>query len=171
MQPRRPPFDRWAVQHQDPHYGYAWYCGGGYIVSHITAPHGTARAAHSYHEFEERVLREHADDCARAGGLFVVHDWRTMETYDADARRVWQERMRARAKGYLRGSIVCVSSAGALLRMAVQAANVVASISHGAKVELASDVVAVLRAHGLHDPSLDGAPPPARSGEPPGRAR
>jgi hypothetical protein len=102
-------------------------------------------AARSYHEFEERVLREHADDCRRAGGLFVIHDWRAMETYDADARKFWQQRIRERPKGYLRGSTVCVASAGALLRMAVQAANLVASVVHGAHVELSTNLEATLR--------------------------
>jgi hypothetical protein len=95
------------------------------------------------------VLRERAADCKRAGGLFVIHDWRAMVTYDAEARRVWQQRMREREKGYLRGSVVCVANAGALLRMAVQAANVVASVVHGAKVELSRDLTGTLRGYGL----------------------
>src|SRR5687768_14671169 len=103
VSPRLPPFDGWPVQHVDQHYGYAWYCGDGLIVSHITTRHGTAQAARNYHDFEESVLRERAEDCKRAGGLFVIHDWRVMETYDGEARRVWQERMRLREKGYLRG--------------------------------------------------------------------
>jgi hypothetical protein len=147
--PRRPPFDRWTIQHQDDRYGYAWYCGNALIVSHITREHGSVAAARAYHDYEERMLREHADDCERCGGLFVIHDWRAMETYDADARRVWQERMRARPKGYLRGSVVCVASAGALLRMAVQAVNLVASVVHGAQVELATDLEGTLEKHAV----------------------
>ena len=149
---RLPPFDRWPVQHCDPYYGYAWYCGNGMIVSHVTTPHGSARAAHSYHDFEARVLRERAADCKRAGGLFVIHDWRVMTSYDAEARRVWQERMRSNEKGYLRGSVVCVARPHALLRMAVQAANLVASVVHGAKVELSDDIVSTLEKYGLSNP-------------------
>lgn len=119
------------------------------IVSQVTLPHGTAAAAHSYHDFETRILRERAQDVKSAGGLFVIHDWRLMLTYDAEARRVWQERMRAHEKGYLRGSVVCVARANALLRMAVQAANLVATMLHGASVELSSDIEATLRAHGV----------------------
>jgi hypothetical protein len=148
--PLLPPFDRWTVQHYDDRYGYAWYCGDAMIVSHITRSHGSVAAARAYHDYEERILRERAADCERCGGLFVIHDWRAMETYDADARRVWQERMRARPKGYLRGSVVCVASAGALLRMAVQAANLVASVVHGAHVELSTDLEGVLQKHDVH---------------------
>jgi hypothetical protein len=150
---RRPPFDRWPDGHFDPSYGYAWYCGQGLIVSHLTTQHGTEAAATAYHDFEEAVLRDHAPELARHGGLFVIHDWRSMQTYDPGARRVWQDRMQARPKGYLRGSIVCVSKAGPLLRMAVQAANLVASLAHGAKVELSTDIYAALRDHAVVPPA------------------
>jgi hypothetical protein len=147
MQTPHPPFDRWPIQHADPHYGYAWYCGGGLIVSHITVAHGSGAAANAYHDYEERVLRERADEVRVCGGIFVIHDWRAMASYDAEARNIWQRRMRQRPRGYLRGSIVCVAKAGALLRMAVQAANLVASVVHGAKVELTHDLEGALRAH------------------------
>jgi hypothetical protein len=145
---RLAPFDRWPIQHYDAHYGYAWYCGKGLVVSHITVAHGSEAAATAYHDYEERILRDHAAELAKNGGLFVIHDWRVLETYDAAARQLWQERMQSRPKGYLRGSIVCVKKAGPLLRMAVQAANLVASLSQGAKVELTNDLGAALRKYG-----------------------
>jgi hypothetical protein len=148
--PRLPPFDRWPVQHSDPHYGYVWYCGRGLIVSHITVVHGTADAAHAYHEFEERMLDEHARDVKENSGIFVIHDWRKMATYDAEARRVWQDRMQRRPKGYLRGSVVCVVKAAPLLKMAVQAANLVASVTHQAKVELTTNLAGALLEHDAH---------------------
>jgi hypothetical protein len=150
---RQPPFDRWPAGHFDPHYGFAWYCGRGLIVSHLTIRHATEAAATAYHDFEEHVLRTQAREIAENNGLFVIHDWRLLHTYDPSARRVWQERMQGRAKGYLRGSIVCVSKAGPLLRMAVQAANLVASLAHGAKVELSTDLYAALRAHDVVPPT------------------
>ena len=148
MRPPLSPFHSWPVQHVDPRYGYVWYLGEGLIVSHITVAHGTEAAAHAYHDFENAVLHDRAAELAVYGGIFVIHDWRTMETYEAGARRVWQERMRGHPKGYLRGSVVCLVRASALLKMAVQAANLVASVSHAAKVELSTDIDAALRAHG-----------------------
>jgi len=145
----RAPLDRWPIQHRDPNYGFAWYLGRGIIVSQVVAAHGTATAAHTYHNFEERILRERAPELSRHGGLFVIHDWRAMLTYDAEARRVWQERMKERERGYLRGSIVCVARSSALLKMAVQAVNVVASLLHGCKIELTEDVEVALREAGV----------------------
>jgi hypothetical protein len=63
--------------------------------------------------------------------------------------------MQSRPKGYLRGSVVCVAKAGPLLRMAVQAANLVASVSHGVKVELTRDLQGALQKYSA-------APQPSR---------
>jgi len=142
------------VQHVDPHYGYVWYCGAGIVVSHLTVSHATREAAEAYHRFEESVLRDHAAEIKAAGGLFAIHDWRTVETYDGAARTVWQERMRRRPKGYLRGSIVCLERANALLKMAVQGANMVASLTQGVKVELTTELLPVLERFSLMRPSL-----------------
>jgi len=144
---RQPPFDRWPVQHEDPRYGYAWYFGRGLIVSHLTISHGTKEGANAYHDYESSILRLHDREVAEAGGLFVIHDWRAIVTYDSEARRIWQERMKSRKKGYLRGSVVCLARAAPLLKMAVQAANLWASVLHGAKVELTTDLRAALLAH------------------------
>jgi hypothetical protein len=152
LPPRRPPFDEWPVHHVDPNYGYVWYCGGGLVISQVTVSHATREAAAAYHRFEEGVLRDHADEFTAAGGLFAIHDWRTIKSYDAEARAVWQERMRARPRGYLRGSVVCVDRANAFLKMAVQAANLVASLTHGAKVELTTELAPVLEQHGVTAP-------------------
>jgi hypothetical protein len=152
MPPRRPPFDQWPVQHSDPAYGYVWYLGAGLIVSHITVVHGSEEAARAYHHFEEAILKDCADEVSDNGGIFVIHDWRVLESYDASARAVWQQRMRQRPKGYLRGSVVCVARANALLKMAVQAANVVASVTHGAKVDLTTDLAAALERYGAKRP-------------------
>jgi hypothetical protein len=138
-------------------YGFAWYCGRGIVVSQVTYRHGSAEGVRNYHAFEERLLSERAAELARYEGMFVIHDWRVLETYDAEARRVWQERMRAREKGYLRGSVVCVASAGALLKMAVQAANLVTSVVHGVSVELAVDLDAVLRKYAVEGPASGAA--------------
>jgi hypothetical protein len=155
MSPKRqPPFDRWPVQHVDPHYGYAWYCGRGLIVSHIMVTHGTVAAAHAYHDFEGRIMEEQADEIAEAGGIYVVHDWRTMVTYDGESRRVWQSRMQLHKKGYLRGSTVVLLKAMPLLRMAVQAVNLVASMTNNGKVEIMTDIDAALAAHEAEPPAL-----------------
>lgn len=146
LAPQRP-FDLWHVQHFDPHYGYAWYLGEGLIVSHITVAHATIDSARAYHAYEETILRDRSVELRRAGGLFVIHDWRAMESYDRDGRQYWQACMRERPKGYLKGSIVCLKKANKLLSMAVEAANLLARVTHGAKVEITTNLDEALRAH------------------------
>ena len=150
--PPQSPFERWPLHHVDPRYGYVWYCGAGMVVSQLTITHATREVVDAYHGFEEQVLRECTDDLREAGGLFAIHDWRALESYDAAARTSWQERIKNRPKGYLRGSVVCVERANALLKMAVQAANVVASLTHGAKVELTTDIGPALTKHAVVAP-------------------
>jgi hypothetical protein len=126
------------------------------VISQLTITHATLEVVDAYHGFEERVLRERADELAAAGGLFVIHDWRTLESYDGAARTGWQDRMRARPKGYLRGSVVCVERANPLLKMAVQAANLIASLTHNAKVELTTELIPVLVKHAVVNPPASG---------------
>ena len=123
------------------------------IVSQLTITHATLGAVEAYHGFEEQTLHERASELRAAGGLFAIHDWRSLESYDGVARTEWQERMRSRPKGYLRGSVVCVERANALLKMAVQAANMVASITHGAKVELTTELAPALQRLGVKRPA------------------
>jgi hypothetical protein len=153
-----PPFEGWPTGGFDPRYGYAWWCGSGIIVTHITVAHSNRSTVTSYLDFESDILRKYAREIAKSGGLFVIHDWRTVRSYDSVARRIWQERMSERPKGYLRGSVVCVNKAAPFLRMAVQAANVVATLTHGAKVELTTDIESALRANGMPRPVISGVP-------------
>lgn len=148
---RRPPFDTWPAEHFDPHFGYAWYCGRGIVVAHMTITHGTEEGSNAYHDFESSVVDGHAEDVRRYGGLFVIHDWRTMASHEAAARRAWQDRMRDKPKGYLRGSIVCLAKANPVLKMAVQAVNLFSTVAYGAEVKIGTDIDAILREHSLAD--------------------
>jgi hypothetical protein len=148
-----PPLQGWPVQRYDERFGFTWYCGEGIMVSQVLVPHGTEVAAHAYHDLADAVVARCRDDLERCGGLYVIHDLRQLRTYDASARRVWQERMRRRGRGYLRGSTVVVLEASPLLKMAVQGINLMASLSLGSSIELSTDLSAVLRAQRV-------APPP-----------
>ena len=60
--------------------------------------HGTEAAATAYHDYESGALETHAADIDAHGGIFVIHDWRVVTTYDKGARHIWQERMKARPR-------------------------------------------------------------------------
>jgi hypothetical protein len=142
------PFDDWPVpDFYAPDYGFAWMCEGGLVVSHAEATWGHEAGVAGYLEFEDRVLERYRTEIAAAGGLYVIHDWRAVTGYDSGARMHWQEQLRKRPKGYLRGSTVCVTKVAPLLKMAVQAANLVASLTQSARVDLATDLDQVLAQH------------------------
>jgi hypothetical protein len=157
MSPPRPlpPLQGWPTQRYDEAYGFLWYCGGGLLVSQTVVDHGTVEAAHAYHDTADQVLATCAEDMERSGGLYVIHDLRQLRTYDAAARKVWQERMRRRGRGYLRGSTVVVREASPLLKMAVQGVNMMASLNLGSRIELSTDLSAVLRKHRVAPPGPD----------------
>jgi hypothetical protein len=150
-----PPLHDWPVQVYDEVFGFAWYCGQGVMVAQAVVRHGTGKGAHAYHDFEDRVLNHCQADVAQAGGLYVIHDMRAMQSYDVAARKVWIERMQRRKRGYLRGSTVVVTDASALLKMAVQAVNMVATLNLGmaSRIELASDLSQALRSRRISPPA------------------
>ena len=158
----RAPFERWPLQVADEQWGFAWYCGKGVIVTQAAVTHGTQYAAHSYHDFADRMLSEHAAEIEAAAGLYVIHDLRLLQTYDAGARRAWTERMKRRKRGYLRGSTVVVDEATPLLKMAVSGINMMAALSLGSFVELTNDLPGALRKYDVQAPRRLSTFPPSR---------
>ena len=148
--PPAPPFSSWALQFVDEEFGYAWWCESAILVSQLAHSHASTEAARCFQDFQDHMLADHADAVRAHGGALVIHDWRKLRTYDAGARQVVQERMRARPRGSLRGSVICVTHVSALVRMAAQAANLVSTLTHGARVELVSDLQAVCIEHRPH---------------------
>jgi hypothetical protein len=150
--PPRAPLQAWRLQVADARFGFAWYCGNGVIVTQAAVNHGTVEAAHAYHDLADRVITHRAEDLKTAGGLYVIHDLRLLETYDSDARKVWSERMRSRERGYLRGSTVVVKEVSPLLKMAVAGINMMTTLNLGSKVELSLDLTETLRQHRVQPP-------------------
>jgi hypothetical protein len=149
------PLDGWPLQIADERFGFAWYCGAGMIVTQAAVAHGTEAAAHAYHDLADRVLSRCTSDVEAAGGLYVIHDMRLLESYESTARRAWAERMSRRARGYLRGSTVVVDRASPLLKMAVSGINLLAALKLGSAIEIAKDMSEALRAHSVQRPAED----------------
>lgn len=169
FRPPRPPFESWPLQVADDRFGFAWYCGAGVIVTQSVLTHGTQEAAHTYHDFADKILVEHADEIGKSGGLYVIHDLRLLQTYDHAARRAWTERMKRRRNGYLRGSTVVVNEPTPLLKMAVSGINLMAALSLGSEIELSTDLPATLRKHDVQVPRRSSLVPrssPPRSSPP-----
>ena len=142
-----PPFDDWPVQYEHPEFGYAWYAAPAVFVNQLHAERGTASVANTLHDLVDDILARRGDELREHGGLLIVHDWRRMKGYDAEARRVFLGRMKRREPGYLRAAVAVVRDTP-LLRMAVQTANMLMALRVGGDLEMAIEPRAALRAHG-----------------------
>ncbi len=132
----RPPFDAWPGYRAVPQLGHAWYGEPGVLVNQASIQHADVAAAVAIHDLIDWVLEHEGDSVRAAGGLAVIHDWRTIRTHDSAARAKFIERMRRRPKGYMRMAIVVVESQNRLLRMAIETANLVAATMTGGRVEV-----------------------------------
>jgi hypothetical protein len=115
-----------------------WFVEPNVFINQAHVRHADAEAAHAVHDWIDRALAARGEAIAQEGGLVAVHDWRALEGYDADARRAFIQRMRARPPGYLKAAYAVIPNTP-LFRMAIQAANLAAALGVGGKVELASD--------------------------------
>lgn len=149
--PPRHPFVGWPVQAVDPRLGYLWFVAPNVFINQAHVRRADAAAADAVHDWVDRALATNGEAIAAAGGLIAVHDWRALEGYDADARRIFLERMRLRRPGYLKAAYAIVPSTP-LFRMAIQATNLAAALGIGGKIELASDPLAVLERLGVVAP-------------------
>jgi hypothetical protein len=156
------PFADWPVQVFDPRLGFAWWARPAVFVSQSIIERGDVPAVEVVQGWIDGCLRERGDEIRDAGGLFVFHDWRTLRGYSSEARAAYLARMRARPKDYLRHSVTCVP-VHPLVRMAVEAGNLVAALTARAKVEIASDPARVLAQHTIAPPTI-GAPFPGVHG-------
>jgi hypothetical protein len=154
----QPPFADWPIQVFDARMGFGWWARPAVFVSQAIIERGDVPAVDAVQGWIDACLRERADEVRAAGGLFVFHDWRTLRGYSSEARALYLARMRARPKDYLRHSVTCVP-VHPLVRMAVEAGNLVAALTARAKVEIAADPARVLAEHGILPPIV-GSPFP-----------
>jgi hypothetical protein len=142
-----PPFDRWKVELHDPRFGFRWFREPAFMIDHLTVPHGTVPMVAAMMERLDELFAERGRVIEAAGGLTIVGDWRAVRSYDPPARALFLEELRKPRK--IKGSIVVLSRAGSFLRMAVQAASMIAAVVGAPSIALSDDVNAVLREHGI----------------------
>jgi hypothetical protein len=158
---RGAPFDTWPIDEHDPRFGYRWYCSPGVLVDCLTVRHGTVETVRVMHDSLDRLIARHSREIDRSGGLLIIGDWRNTKTYDPEARRLFLAELR---KGRpVRGSVVILTSAGAFIRMAVQAARMASAVIGAPSIAVSDDAAAVLAEHGVTPPARKSVmPPPPR---------
>ena len=159
--PRNPLHD-WPVQVATAGF-YAWYAEPCAFVCQTVVDRGTRRDAEEITRLVDVVIDERGEDVKRAGGLLILHDWRTMKGYDADARAYMMDRVRSHTRGRVR-EIVIVIEMSPLFQLALGAANAFFVLATGKNLRTANAVAPELIRYGIKKP-LDGTrfPGAARS--------
>jgi hypothetical protein len=138
---RRPvdPFATWEVQHFEPSVGFYWYVRPATLICQSIVERGTLDVIDRHNDVVDRVLANCQADITASGGLFMLFDWRSVRTYDQDARARQRERMKARGSTYARRTVIAIHPTNKLLLMAVEAANLFATLFFKAGFEVVTD--------------------------------
>lgn len=148
----RAPFSQWPVQEHDPAFGFFWCVDPATVVAQSVVSQFTVATAEAIHQRVDRVLAAKKLEVAREGGLTMIHDWRSLEGYDRDARQVFLDRTRGRGRGYLRRSYIAVR-ANPLLRMTMKTGAALVSVFLGATIDVVGDPALVVGELGLVPPA------------------
>jgi len=147
----RAPFSHWPVQEMDPEFGFFWWLDRATVVSQSFVPRFTVACAKAIHTRVDRVLAAKKDEVARENGLLMLHDWRSVDGYDREARQEFLDRTRARGRGYLRRSIIAVHT-NPLVRMTIQSGCMLVSVFLGVSVDVVDDPTRTVGKLGLLPP-------------------
>jgi hypothetical protein len=155
MAARRPriPFAEWPVQLAVSS-GFIWYTDPGVFVTQSYIDHATLEGTVAMTTRVDAVLQFKKKELAKLGGLLIVHDWRSLKTWDSDARQHLVERSKARAPGQVRGVVIALSI-NPLLRMAAQVVNVMMAAVGAAGLDIVDSVAPALTKHRVKTPSAD----------------
>ena len=102
-------------------------------------------------EYIEALIQSQREELAKLGGLLIIHDWRTVKSYDPDTRKHLIKRVRDRPRGVIRGVIIAVSL-NPFLRTAVQVGSAIMSATTGARLQMVDSLSPSLLEHHVRMP-------------------
>jgi hypothetical protein len=143
------------VQHVEPKVGYYWFVDRSILITQSTATNGSLEVIERHNDVVDRILVSRREEVDGDGGLFLLFDWRSVQSYDQDARACQRERMRARRDGYARRTVVVLQPTNKLLRMAVSAANLFTTMLSRSEIEITSSAVPTLERYSIKPPRSD----------------
>jgi hypothetical protein len=148
--PRHPLHD-WPLQVTTPGF-YAWYAEPAVFISQTTGDRGTKRDAEEITHLVDIAIEERGEDVKRLGGLLIVHDWRSLKGYDADARAFMMDRLRSHTRGRIREMVIAIEMSP-LFQLALGAANAFLVLATGKNLRTVSAVAPELIRYGIKKPA------------------
>jgi hypothetical protein len=149
MSPRAP-FAEWPIQLETEH-GYVWYAEPGVLITQAHIAHADLASVLPMSDYTDSLFSLKRDELAKLGGLLIVHDWRTVKSYDSDTRKHLIKRIQDRPRGLVRGVIIAVSL-NPFLRTAVQVASAIMSTTTGARLQMVDSLSPALLEHHVQMP-------------------
>jgi hypothetical protein len=135
----QPPFLGWPIQCIDARFGYVWFAHPAIIATQTTIEHGDTAWATYVHDRIDQALEFAAAEVEANGGILFIHDFRSLRSYAKEARLEYLARMRRRRRGYSRGTVVAIRTDQPLLRMGIQAANLLLAVAVKAPLSMIDD--------------------------------
>ncbi len=132
--PPQTPLAHWPVQLAISS-GYICYTEPGAFVTQSYIEHATLEGTQAMTLRVDSVLRAHREELEQLGGLLIIHDWRSLKSWDADARHHLIQRSKDRPRGAVRHVVVALST-NPFLRMAAQVINLMMSAIGGAGLQV-----------------------------------
>lgn len=129
----------WPIQCAHPCFGYLWFAHPAVLVTQTTIEHASLDWASYVHDRIDQVIAHAAEEIAQNGGLLFVHDFRSVTSYAKEARLEYLRRMRQRKPGYSRGTLVSIRNDQPLVRMGIQAANLLMAVAVKAPLSIIDD--------------------------------
>jgi hypothetical protein len=128
------------VQLFEPRAGFYWYTRPAALVTQSFVSHGSIDAIAAHNDIVDELLALRGDEIKAAGGLLVFCDWRSVKTYDLEARALQRDRMIARPPWHSRRTIVVVEPRSRLLAMAADWLNFLTALTVRNRIEIATRV-------------------------------
>jgi hypothetical protein len=135
-----------------------WYTAPGVFVTQSHVERATLADTIAMTERVDALLYLKRHELALLHGLLIIHDWRSLKTWDNGSRELMVERARERKRDVLRGVVIAVS-VNPLFRLLAQAVNVTMAVMGAASVDVVDSVEPALAKYDVKRP-FAGAPFP-----------
>jgi len=146
----RIPFAEWPLQ-AVLSAGFVWYTAPGVLVTQAQVEHASLEHTRAMTVLVDAVLKAKADDLAALGGLLIIHDWRTVKSWDPEVRQHLVQRAKDRPAGLVRGIEVAMPL-NPIMRMAAQVIDLMMSAVGGGRVKVIDSLPESLVRHRVKTP-------------------
>lgn len=144
------PFDRWRKYAFVNDLGYCWWLPEkGALVVQTSITHGDMRGSEALQDYLDKLLARESEVIAQFGGLAIVHDWRSVQTFDSGAAAHTVQRIRERPRNYLRSLALIITAENSFVQVSLQMASSIFAFKMSKKIVFTKDPRAALQSAGL----------------------